>query len=407
MKAYSWILLFLLAFLVGIAYQFFSRQPGEGEPLRGETAPTLTLPVGEATSDAFSLKLLQAALRADRGNILLAPRPLAATLASLRPLCTGESAAALDALSLPPAVSPSPSSPEPETVSVLFGDITLDESTLPQVDNFLRIPFSSHPAESIKLINNLLDEQTGGRMSRLVDGDSVNTGTRLLSITGAVFEGEWLLPISPRRTQPGDFFNGDGGMPRVSMMTCSGPLRLAQAEDGSWQAVALFLRRTSSRADSTCFVAILPRGDSARAFARDLTPELLSTIRSALAHAAPVEASISLPRLPLRPPTQNLRRLFRQLGLSSLLTPQASFVIQQEGTSPDKKPVYLSAALQLCAVPLTETASFESRENASSPPSPESSPTGERLILDRPFLWFVGDLTSPAPPWFLGIIENL
>lgn len=406
MKAYSWILLFLCAFSLGIAYQFFSRQPQEGEPLRNETSPTLTLPEGDIASDGFSLKLLQAALRANRGNILLTPRPLAATLTGLRPLCTGESAAALDALAPPPPPSSTPSSPEPESVSVLFGDITLDGAALSKADRFIRIPFSSQPAESINLINNLLSEQTEGRMSHLVDGENVNAETQLLSITGAVLEGEWLLPIHPEQTRPGDFFNGDGGMPRVSMMTCSGPLRLARAEDGSWQAVALFLRRTSTRADSTCFVAILPQGNSARAFARDLTPGTLSDIRSALAHATPVDASVTLPRLPLRSPTQNLRPLFRQLGLSSLLTPQANLDLRQKGGSAEAKPVRLSAALQLCAVPLTETVDPEGQASRWAAP-PENSAAKESLTLDRPFLWFVGDLTSPTPPWFMGVIENL
>lgn len=424
MKIYHWILLFLLALVVSMAYQYTLRHPTENTPLPGETAPTLTLPKGGITSDPFSLKLLQAALRTDRGNILLAPRPLAATLSDLRPLSTGKTAAALDALSLPrnntpndahsssttDAQAPSPSSPEPETVNVLFGDIGLDDTDAIRTDSFIRIPFSTHPAESINLVNNILSEQTDGRISYVVTGDDINTNTRLLSITGANFTGEWLVPFSPQATKPADFFNANGGMPRVRMMTCRGSLRLARAEDGTWQAVALFLRRTTPRADSTCFVAILPRGDSARDFARHLTPERLTAIRTALAHATPVEATIDLPLLPLRPPAQNLRPLLRQLGLDNLFTPEAELLLKEGG-----KPVFLSAALQQCSVLLTETGKPTSPTEAPHPPAAEHSDTptenhpttGETLTFNRPFLWFIGDLTSPAPPWYLGIIENM
>ncbi len=413
MKIYHWILLFLLALVLSMAYQYILRHPTENAPLPGETTPTLTLPEGNITSDTFSLKLLQAALRADRGNILLAPRPLASTLSALRPLSTGKTAAALDALDLPrdtPPNAPSPSSPEPETVSALFGDITLDDSEATRQDSFIRIPFTTHPAESINLVNNILAEQTDGRISYVVTGDDINTNTRLLSITGANFTGEWLLPFPPQATKPADFFNANGGMPRIRMMTCRGTLRLARAEDGTWHAVALFLRRNTTRADSTCFVAILPRGDSARDFARHLTPEQLTAIRSALAHATPIEATIDLPRLPLRPPVQNLRPLLRQLGLGALFTPEANLLIRE-----GEKPVSLSAALQQCSVLLTENDTTEAPTAAPLPPASEHRDTpsethpttGETLTFNRPFLWFIGDLTSPAPPWYLGIIENL
>jgi len=413
MKIYHWILLFLLALVLSMAYQYTRHHPTENAPLPGETTPTLTLPEGGITSDTFSLKLLQAALRTDRGNILLAPRPLATTLSTLRPLSTGKTAAALDALSLPrdsASQASTISTPEPETVSVLFGDVALDDTDAARQDSFIRIPFRTHPAESINLVNNILSEQTDGRISYVATGDDINTSTRLLSITGTSLTGEWLLPFSSRETKPADFFNANGGMPRVRMMTCRGSLRLARAEDGSWQAVALFLRRTSPRTNSTCFVAILPRGDSARDFARHLTPERLTTIRAALAHATPVEANIDLPRLPLRPPVQNLRPLLRQLGLGTLFTPEAELLIKE-----GEKPVFLSAALQQCTLLLTEIGSTEAPTATPRPPASEHLnapsethlPPEETLTFNRPFLWFVGDLTSPAPPWYLGIIENM
>ena len=30
-------------------------------------------------------------------------------------------------------------------------------------------------------------------------------------------------------------------------------------------------------------------------------------------------------------------------------------------------------------------------------------PQIKELIFDRPFLWIIGDLTTPAPPYFMGI----
>lgn len=50
--------------------------------------------------------------------------------------------------------------------------------------------------------------------------------------------------------------------------------------------------------------------------------------------------------------------------------------------------------LQKCRIPLAET-------DANFPDDVAD------VRFDKPFLWFIGPLSTPAPPYALGIVENM
>ena len=132
-----------------------------------------------------------------------------------------------------------------------------------------------------------------------------------------------------------------------------------------------------------------------RDFALQLTPDRLSTIRRALAEAAPQEFTVEIPRIDIAIGLRDITPLWRALGLS------APFDIRTADFSP-----LTTDTLALNAVAENLTCRMhESGQRPADIPAADSCPN--IFSLTRPFLWFVGDLTTDAPFVMMGVVENL
>lgn len=344
----------------------------------------------------FSLRLLQATLQTGPGgNVLIAPNSMAAMLNRLKELCDDSHRKALDALALPQEWALT--SADVRELALLFIDKDLPLRPGREIEtDIIPTPFRKSLADAIVSINNAVSLYTENRLNRTVASETMGAETALMAVNGVAFKSEWIQPVSQAETQSQDFFNGNGGMPRVPMMRHCGAFRTARAANGEWEAVAFFFRNSAQNGDTACMVAILPREESARSFAgKTLTPTMLAEIRRALYEATPEPGIIEMPRLIYPPTVQDMHATLSHLGLGGLFMDEAPF----PGLS-EHSPLHIDQAAQQCSVQLMETGTTP----------PKTAPAQDlpvRLRFDRPFVWFVGNLTSPAEPYLMGVVEDL
>lgn len=374
----------LFAILFGLAVGMLVPRvmKGEWREWFAEKEPVITLPEGDLKTDAFSVRLLQTALQTPEYPCdIVCPAAMTETLHALNEMSKGATQEQIDALGL---CAPGQ---ESETSAVMAGM----DNILPRPKEalpMLLLPFRSNYPEAVSTFNTLFGfpAATSGNTS---------PETRLFMATRTELACRFRQAFYETDGKNGDFDNTNGGMPSVRLMRRCGTFRVAEAEDGSWKAVALLLKgQFGGDKNATAFVAILPQG-KVRDYALQLTPEQLSIIRRALAEAEPKECTVELPKLNFALGVNDAAPLLRALGVT------APFDIRTADFTPlTTETIALNA--------LAESRSSTMTEEESRPadiPHPDSSP--DRISLTRPFFWFVGDLTTDTPFVLMGVVENL
>lgn len=373
----------LLAVLFGLTVGMLAPRllKGEWREWFEEKEPVITLPEGELKTDAFSLRLLQTALQTpEYPSPLVCPAAMTEALRTLSEMSRGATQEQIAALSLGKSDS------ESQMSAVMVG---MDES-LPQAESaqpLLLLPFRSNYPEAVSTFNTLFGYPAA-------DSSNTSPETRLFMAARTELLCSFRHPFYAEDGKNGDFDNADGSMPAVRLMRRCGSFRVAEAEDGSWKAVALLLKGRFVGNENAAFVAILPQG-KARDFALQLTPEQLSGIRRALAAAEPKTLTVELPKLHFSVAVNDAAPLVRALGIP------APFDIRAADFSPlTTETVALNTLAESVACVMTE----EARK-----PDDIPVPTAASRVfsLTRPFLWFMGDLTTDTPFEVFGIVENL
>ncbi len=342
-------------------------------------------------SDAFSLQLFHAMLETDTPNPAIAPLPLTDLLLHLREISAGDTRRELEQLQLSEGA-------DPQNAPLPYGCIVAVDRDLPagelRTRLVTRLPLKESVPQSLSIFNGMLCRDSNDPDGQVVDSTVLNAKTQMLAAATANAAPDLEHPFHPGDTvREADFFNADGGLPHVDLMRCRAPLRTARAADGSWEAVALFLKNRQN-GTPVALVAILPKGD-ARAFAKELTPERLSEIRSALAAAAPQDTTLEMPAIIVSTPTRDITGLMRRLGVN------AAFDAQKADFSPiTPQKIKLDALLEKERMFLTDSGTRTT-------PDPNVDYGERRLTLNKPFIWLLADLTSPMPPHFIGLLENL
>lgn len=374
----------LLAILFGLAVGMLAPRvmKGEWREWFAEKEPVITLPEGELKTDAFSVHLLQTALQTPEYPMaIVCPAAMTEALRTLDTMSKGATQEQIAALGL---CEPGH---ESETSAVIVG---MDD-VLPRAENalpMLPLPFRSNYPEAISTFNTLFGYPAA---------TSANTSpeTRLFMAARTELACLFRQPFFKQDGKNGDFDNTNGAMPSVRLMRRCGTFRIAEAEDGSWKAVALLMKGNfGGDANASAFVAILPQG-KVHDFALQLTPEQMSSIRRALVEAEPKECSVELPKLHFSVGVNDAAPLLRALGIT------APFDIRTADFSPlTTETIALNALAES-----TNCTMSEEEKRPADLPHPDSSP--DLFSLTRPFLWFVGDLTTETPFVMMGIVENL
>lgn len=369
----------LLTVLFGLAMGILAPRlmKGEWREWFAEKEPTITLPEGELVTDAFSVKLLQTALQTPEYPMnVVCPAAMTEALHALDAMSKGATHGQIEALKL--------SQGEELPTSMVLAAM---EETLPrpaEKQPILPLPFRHNYPEAISTFNTLFG-------CAAADSGNSSPDTRLFMALRTSIDLSFRQRFYQEDGKNGDFDNADGRMPSVFLMRRCGSFRVAEAEDGSWKAVALLLE---GGADDAALVAVLPQS-KVREFALHLTPEQLSTIRRALAEATPQEYTIEIPRLDSTIGLRNIAPLWQTLGLT------APFDIRSADFS-----LLTTDKLALNAV--AENLSCRMQVSGHRPAAISPADRCPQVFsLTRPFLWFVGDLTTEAPFAALGVVENL
>lgn len=392
MKPKDWLLIILLAFLLGLGISWMLEQePSEESP----APPAPGSKEGTIIQDPFTIKLLQATLRTRPGNVLLAPNALAGVLIQLRPMTEGSLAQTLDALPLPATLQESAANAHEAACLFANPSASLNPE---QTGNVIPTPFSDDFARSLAEINNAISTFTERAIAQTITSEHITPQTSLLAISALALQATWHDDIQPQDSYDAPFHNANGKTPSIRMICSKGSYLLAEDPEGEWKAVALPLRNATPSPpiqDPGFLILILPRENSARRFAEGLTPEKLGNIRTALTQGTYRQGAIGIPRMNFQPYPQDLTATIEELGLQSLFRDASPL---PRLTS--KLPYCCESLIQNCTVRITETHHTGNEPAATN----NDKPTQQ---IDRPFLWLIGSLTSPAPPYALGIIENL
>ena len=132
-----------------------------------------------------------------------------------------------------------------------------------------------------------------------------------------------------------------------------------------------------------------------------MTPKKLQSIRRALASTAPQKVELHLPRLTLRSPLMSLLPCLQKMGLQAALsrTPGNYAGISRE-------PLYVSDVLQRCVVIWDEEGTEAAAATALGVKTWSIPAPPPCIRFDRPFIWYIGDLTTSTPPLFMGYVST-
>ena len=362
-----------------------------------EANPTPTIPAGV---DALAVDMFRRVVAQEEGNVVFSPASAEAVLLMLREGAAGQTRKELDAL--PYGKQGVPSAMRVESANALFADdsLTLKPGSTPVE----RVPFAGNPAKAVDRVNAWCSEKTHGKISSILSARELSENTRLIATNAVYLKEKWLRPFMPSSTSPQNFHLSNGSTVRVPMMHKKANLLYAKGDD--WQAVALFYRTDGRAGEPGCFIGILPKGD-ARAFAATLTPQKFNAIRTALAQSGFDTTEVYLPRFEISPPAISLAAALQALGVKAAFSPGAAD-LSNLAQSPDGTPLYLSAVVQKCYVKADEQGT-EAAAVTGMAVAIQSAPIIKepRIIrFDRPFIWIIGDLSTAAPPYFMGLMEN-
>ncbi len=273
----------------------------------------------------------------------------------------------------------------------IFADETLP--LRPGLSSVQRVPLTQDKATAIQHINSWAMNATGGHIPALLTPGVLSPNSRMLVCDALYFSAEWEQAFSTELTETDTFTRTDGSRTEVEMMD-SGETEFAAAGGKNWRAVAIPYSKTDTK---LYFVAILPRAD-AHGFAARFTADKLDIIRRKLSKPE-LTASVFLPRFRAESELMDLSEPLRKLGVQQIFTDKADF---SPWTTTDT--LQLAAVRQKACVEVTESGTAAAAITYGELEE-ESCEETNTLYLDRPFLWYIGELTPGSTPLMMGIWE--
>lgn len=252
--------------------------------------------------------------------------------------------------------------------------------------------FQSAPAEARAQINDLIAEQTAGKITNLLGPDAVSAATRLVLANAVYLKAAWTFPFPARATADAPFHPGDAGGAPLSAATMRLTSDLAYLRADGYQAVLLPYK------DSRLAMAVvLPEAGPPAA----LAPRLASGLAPLLTGATRQSVALSLPKFRQRAGF-GLIPVLQQLGVQDAFTSAADF----SGITSTVR-LFISAVVHQAYIDVDEqgTEAAAATAVAMRPMALRRGPEPVRMIVDRPFLFAIAD-TATGLPLFLGQVSR-
>ena len=252
--------------------------------------------------------------------------------------------------------------------------------------------FQSAPAEARAQINDLIAEQTAGKITNLLGPDAVSAATRLVLANAVYLKAAWTFPFPARATADAPFYPGDAGGAPLSAATMRLTSDLAYLRADGYQAVLLPYK------DSRLAMAVvLPEAGPPAA----LAPRLASGLAPLLTGATRQSVALSLPKFRQRAGF-GLIPVLQQLGVQDAFTGAADF----SGITSAER-LFIGAVVHQAYIDVDEqgTEAAAATAVAMRPMALRRGPEPVRMIVDRPFLFAIAD-TATGLPLFLGQVSR-
>jgi serpin B len=253
--------------------------------------------------------------------------------------------------------------------------------------------FAGAPQEARSQINQLIAEQTAGKITDLLGPGAISAATRLVLANAVYLKAAWAFPFPGHATSDAPFYPGtDGaaagdrdGQLTVQMMRLTAGLDYLRAD--GYQAVLL-----PYKASRLAMAVVLPDGPLSA-----LVPRLGGGLGSLLEGTARQSVALSLPKFRQRA-RFGLIPVLRQLGIEDAFTSAADF----SGITSAER-LLISAVVHQAYIDVDEQGTEAAAATAiiMRPMAMRRGPSPIRLVVDRPFLFAIVD-TATGLPLFLG-----
>ncbi len=358
--------------------------------------PEIKVPESGIKSNELAIKEFHTWIEQRSGNIAFSPLSTEICLRQLTPLSDATLSTHIEALITNIDSEIAPLSNSPMGMITLFVDQDMPLVNNARTQQLFRIPLKEDRTIALADINNYVSIDTSGIISQALSTAEIPPNTKLLGISALAFAYDWVYPMEEDAEQKLSFFEDSISLPyKVSTIKTIAKLRYVQ--DYEYDAVALFYQSEDSREPATCLMIVMPKFLNIRDFNKSLTAESLSAIRKRLAEATPTMIELRMPSFELHPIPISQKEALSKLGCDALFSQKQSLpYLSQESCSLQN--IWQVISYRVIAKPLGEkSATIEQVRDTYS----------NKLIIDRPFLWVLGDLTTDAPPQLMGSIETL
>ena len=345
----------------------------------------------EAT-DTLSLQLFRNLTENTEGNMAYSPTGVEAVLRQLKSYSAGETLAELSAL-------PMSNKAATFNINTTQADALFVAKRLPlqpNVTDVVTLDFSQS-AQAATTINKWFSKHTNGLINNLVQANDFSELTAFVAANALYLKEKWAFPFNPNNSFPGEFTLADGTTIEVNMMSRTAKYAAVKGED--WVAMALPYAASRRGGNNCYFIAIRPTKD-ARGFAANLSADqyqdIISRLRAAQ-HDGPATCRVIMPSFTVDGATLSLNDALKAAGLNRIFS-YADF--SKLTTAED---LYLSKVMQKCYVSVNE----EGTEAAAATAAVANFRSLPRtVVMDRPFIWIIGDLSGNTTPLFMGIVEK-
>lgn len=255
----------------------------------------------------------------------------------------------------------------------------------------------SKTEESMSIINEWTANQTHNKIPRLLQGNDIDSTTRVVLTNAVYFKGRWQKQFDPEATVEGDFTIAAGSSPvQVKMMEQA--TTFPYFENDQMQVLALPFEKKSEKSAFSALI-LLPKKDAALS---DVEAQLTtSAFQKWLTQLESKNVHVKLPKFCLDN-RYDLNDPLQKLGIRKAFTPEADF----SGID-GMKDLYLTKVVHqtffaLDEVGVTAAAATAASINVTAVP-PEYPPID--FTCDHPFLIALVDLNTKLP-LFLGKIGD-
>jgi len=256
-----------------------------------------------------------------------------------------------------------------------------------------QLDFAGDPAGSVNIINNWVEQETGGKIKDLLSVDDIDPLTYLILTNAIYFKSDWKYQFDPNATEAEDFTLSGGDVIKTEMMhMCDESKKLNYASNSDVQLLQL-----PYKDEELSMFILLPKENDISSLEAKLDPAYLSDLKDDLSAEY---VDVYLPKLKLEQKYE-LNQMLASMGMPTAFSPAADF----SGITSDTS-LYISKVIHQSYVEVNEegteaaaaTAVIFREGSASEPPVVV-------FRADHPFI-FIIEHKETGQILFMGKVEN-